>query len=94
MFQTNIRELSMMQTNWSGQLNPILNNPSTNPIILKGIPLINGTTVVNTSLTTTLQGWVVADITAAATIYRSAPKAPLTLTLHSSAATIVDLMVW
>lgn len=84
----------LMQTAWSGQLNPIISNPLTNPTILKGVSLASGVNVINTTLTTTLQGWIVSDITAAVTLYRSAPKAPLTLTLTCSGTATCDLVVF
>jgi len=93
-FQTSIQELSMMQTRWASQLNPVLNNPTTNPIVLKGVSLVTGVNVINTGLVSTLQGWIVSDINAAITVYRSAPKAPLTLTLTCSGPATADILVF
>ncbi len=94
LFQTNIRELSMLETQWKSQIDPILANPLNNPSILKNISLINGATVINHLLGKTQQGWAIIDVNAAATIYRSAAFNDLTLTLTSSAACIVNLMVF
>lgn len=93
-FQTNIRELSMMETQWSAQLNPILANPLNGVLVLKNISLANGTTVINHMLQQTLQGWFIVDITGAATIYRSAPKNSTTLTLTSNALVVADIAVF
>ena len=93
-FQTNVRELSMMETQWSAQLNPLLANPTNNVSLLKNVALINGNTVVNHKLGQTMQGWFIVDINGAATIYRSAPLNDKTLTLNSSAAVTVTLGVF
>lgn len=93
-FQTNIRELSQMQTQWGSQLNPILANPSSNMAILKNISLSTGTNVINHLLDRTQQGWIITDINAAVTIYRSQPFNDKTLTLVSSGAATVSLGVF
>lgn len=84
----------LMQSQWSSQLNPVLSNPITNPRLLKSIALASGVNVINTGLQDTLIGWFISDINAAITIYRSAPKAPLTLTLTSSGAATADIVVF
>ena len=86
--------LMLMQSSWASQLNPVLKNPLTNPTLLSGISLVSGTNVINTGLQDTLQGWFLSDLTAGVTVYRSAPKAPLTLTLHSSGSATCDIVVF
>ena len=86
--------LMLLQTQWAGQLNPVLASPLTNPVLLKNIKLASGTNVINHTLQATQQGWIITDISAPATIYRSAPFNNLTLTLTSSAATTVSLAVY
>lgn len=93
-FNTPIRELSMMQTQWSSQLNPVLANPMTNASILKNISLVVGTNTINHLLGETQQGWCITDINAPATIYRSMPLNDKTLTLTSSAVCIVSICVF
>lgn len=93
-FQTDIRQLSMMQTRWASELNPLLANPINNASILKGVSLVTGVNVINHKLGRILQGWVITDRDSGATIYRSAPKNDLTLTLTSSGAAVVDIMVF
>lgn len=83
-----------MQTNWASQLNPLLAQPMSSGLILKDVALISGTTVVNHLLGRKIQGWFVVDSNAAATVYRSAAKNALTLSLTSSAAVTVDLFVF
>lgn len=84
----------LMQTKWASQLNPVLANPATNASILKNVPLIAGINVINHLLGETLQGWIVTDINATCTIFRSAPKNDLTLTLTVSAPAIADILVF
>lgn len=93
-FQSAIRELQMLQTQWTSQLNPLLANPTTNPQILKGIVLASGANVINTKLGTKAQGWYITDINAAVTVYRSAPFNDLTLTLTASGAATIDLVIF
>lgn len=93
-FQTAIKEFSLMQTRWSAALEPLLKAPSLKGYVLEGVNLINGATVINHLLSRKLQGWYVVDQNAAATIFRSQPKNDKTLTLTSNAAVIVDLFVF
>ncbi len=93
-FNTQDRTLSMMQTQWASQINPVLSNPLTNPLILKGINLVIGANTINHMLGHTLQGWVLTDVDGAAVIYRSQPKNNLTLTLTSDAAVVADILVY
>jgi len=86
--------LMLMQNKWGSLLNPVLANPTTNMSILKNVALASGNTVINHLLGAVQQGWVVLDVDAAATIYRSAPLNDKTLTLHSSAACTVTLGVF
>jgi hypothetical protein len=93
-YQSKMQEFQLLQTSWTAQLNPLLAKPLSSANILKGIDLINGATVVNHLLGRKMQGWMISDINGAATIYRSAPLNDLTLTLTSSAACTVDLVVF
>ena len=93
-FQSTVQPLQLMQTQWQSQLNPVLANPLTNPRILKNVALIDGVTVINHGLGAVQQGWIISDINAAASIYRSAPFNNLTLSLTSSAACVVNLVVY
>lgn len=83
-----------MQSGWASQLNPLLNAPLSSNLILKEIVLAVGNNVINHKLGRKLQGYIISDITGAATIYRSAPKNDLTLTLNSNASVVVDLVVF
>lgn len=84
-----------MQTAWGSMINPVLANPASTPILLTGVSLSVGDNVINHRLAKKLQGWMVVDIDAPSTIYRSAPIDNITtLTLNASAATVVSLLVF
>ena len=85
---------SLANPKWAAALNPVLANPLTNATILTGIKLSTGVNVINTTIGRQTQGWFIADINAAVTIYRSAPFTPLTLTLTSSGPAVVDIVVF
>lgn len=84
----------LMLTTWATAINPLLNLPPNQGLLLKNIPLINGVTVINHRLGKTMQGWVIIDQDANATIYRSQPLNNLTLTVTSNAACNISLWVF
>lgn len=89
--------LDMMQTRWASELNPVLNNPLIDGLLIEGISLSNGTTVVNHLLGRKLQGWFIVGINAAATVFdnQATNQMPqLTLSLTSNAACTVNLWVF
>jgi hypothetical protein len=96
-FHTQIREFSMHQTQWAKEINPLLNNPVSNGVLLKSVVLASGDNTINHTLGRNLQGWVLVRVRAAATIYdkQDTNKMPeLTLVLNASAAVTVDLYVF
>lgn len=82
------------QTKWAGTLNPIINSPLTNPLILQGIKIVAGDNVINHLLQRRQQGWIISDIDAAISLYRSQAFNDLTLTLTSSGNATVNLVVF
>lgn len=96
-FQSDDRNLSLMQTKWASVITPFLNNPANQTLLLKNISLINGTTIVNHLLGRTLQGWIVVGVNGIAEIYdtQSTNQMPdLTLVLVSDADVLVNLLVF
>ena len=83
-----------MQTKWASTLNPIIANPLNSVQILNDVQLKNGATMINHKLGRKPQGWLILDINAAATIYRSQPFNDLILTLTSNADVTVTLGVF
>ena len=57
--QTEILPLSLLQTSWKAQLDPILALPILSGHVLKSQPLVNGANVINHKLGVALQGWYI-----------------------------------
>ncbi len=93
-FQSNDRVFQLMQNSWATDIDPVLQNPIVNGLLLKNVALINGVNVINHKLGRMQQGWILIDINGAAQVYRSAPLGPLTLTLTSNAVVTVSLYVF
>lgn len=96
-FQDSDTSFVQMQNTWAKQLNPVLDLPLSNSLVLQNVSLVNGTTTVNHMLGRALRGWVVVRRRAAATIYdqQDTNKIPdKTLILVSNAAVSVDLIVF
>lgn len=96
-FNTAIRELSMLQTQWKSQLDPVIADPSNNSIILKNISLVIGTNTINTRLGRTLQGWKIVRQRSPGAIYdnQDTNQTPnLTLILISDAIVSIDLEIF
>lgn len=88
------QSFQLMQDKWASILNPLLAKPLSDANMLKHVDLINGVTVVNHLLGRLMQGWIISDSNAAATIYRSQPFNDSTLTLTSNAACTINLLVF
>ncbi len=89
--------LPMMQTTWASSLDPVIENPVVNGLILKNVVLVTGANVVPHLLGRNLQGWYPVRIRASATFYdtQDANQMPqLTLNLVSSANVTIDLAVF
>lgn len=93
-FKSDDPSSTLMQNKWASILNPVLTNPTTNPSMLKKVSLKTGANTFNHLLGQVQQGWIVSDINAAATLYRSQPFNDKTLTLTSSADCVVTLLVF
>jgi hypothetical protein len=96
-FQTSSKDLSLLQTNWSTQINPVLAQPMAQGLFVKNVTLNTGSNVLNHRLGRRLQGWIITRIRALATIYDTQDtnqQPDLTLVLVSSATVQVDLYVF
>ena len=92
--QTDNRDLSLMQSAWASILDPLLQNPSLQSVIVKDVALSTTPKAVNHRLGRKPQGWRIVDANSGATVYRTAPFDPLTLTLEASAPITVSLEVF
>lgn len=96
-FQTASKDLSLLQTNWAQQLNPVIQLPINSGSILQNILLSTGLNVVNHKLGRKLQGWFIVRQNAVANVYDSQdvnPYPDLTLFLNSSADVMINLFVF
>lgn len=94
-FKDDNTNLVLMETKWASIINPVLSIPYLNkPSILSNIILASGDNVINTKLGRKAQGWMVTDVNAAVSIYRSAAFNDLTLTLNSSGTATVSLVIF
>lgn len=96
-FQTTIRELSMLQTRWSALLNPTITNSLIQGRLLQNVALTSGDNTVNHKLGRKLVGWYPTRVRASATLYdkQDTNVTPAeTLILNASAGVTVDLWVF
>lgn len=96
-FQTPLKDLSLMETKWASIINPFISNPSLSSSIINNVSLKNGTTVINHLLGRKLQGWRLCRVRGPATIYDNQDKnqtPELTLVLISNAVVDVDIEVF
>lgn len=94
---TDNKDLSMLQTTWGSQLNPLLAAPLNNGLMLENVILASGANVINHKLGRKLKGWLITRIRASATIYDTQDtnqRPNLTLNLTSSANVTVDIFVF
>ena len=68
--------------------------PLNQMVILNGVVLAVGNNTITHGLGRIPTGWIVMDVNAAATIYRSSPFTATTLTLNSSAIATIRLGVF
>lgn len=95
--QTQNQELNMLQTQWAKSLYPVTSNPLNFGTTLVRVSLAVGDNVISHGLGRALMGWFPVRVRAATTIYdkQDANSTPaLTLVLNSSAAVVVDLLVY
>jgi hypothetical protein len=79
---------------WAASINPLIENPMNNGILITGLVLASGANIINHKLGRAPQGWIIVDIQGIASIYRSAPFNSTTLTLFSSADITISLGVF
>lgn len=93
-FQTQDQAVSLMQTSWASEINPILKSPLVNGSFLKNIVLAIGANTINHLLGRMQQGWIITDQNAAAQVYRSSPFNDKNLVLTSDAVVTVGIYVY
>lgn len=84
----------LANSKWAQSINPILAIPMLSGKEIQGVKLVTGVNVFSHKLGRQPQGWYHTDLTAAATIFRSAPFDKDTLTLTSSANCEVSIWIF
>jgi len=97
-FHTDDQDLSLMQTKWAAQIDPVLVLPWSSGVLLKGVVLAVGSNTINHKLSRVLQGWSIVRMRGVfSQIYDTQDTNTmqgLTLKLNASAAVTVDLLVF
>lgn len=92
-YKSEDQSLTLLQTGWSSQINPVLGNPLVNGVLQKNIALSVGSNSINHKLGRNLQGYIITGMhTTFSQITDTTSNTPsLTLNLNSSAATSIDI---
>ena len=96
-FKTDDAPLTQLQSTWGAALNPVLNNPIVNGVLLKNQVLTTGSNTISHKLGRPLQGWIPVRVRASVTLYDtqdSNANPGLTLLITSSGNATVDLYVF
>lgn len=95
-FNTQTREFSMMQTQWSSQLNPVISNSIVNGRLMKNVQLTTGSNSINHLLDRNYQGYFITGMHGAfIQIYDTPSPSPTkTIVLNASAPGSLDLWVF
>lgn len=96
-FQSDNKELSLLQTSWSTAINPVLKFPINQGDVLQGVVLAIGTNVINHLLGRKLIGWFIVRQRALANVYDtqdSNTRPAISLFLVSDAVVTVDIFVF
>ena len=96
-FQSPSKEFSLMQTAWASELNPFLNAPICNGLLLVSQVLTSGDNTINHKLGRKLIGWIIVGQNASATFYdkqAANQRKDKTLVLNASGAVTVNIWVF
>lgn len=94
-FQTKDQAFSLLQTTWASKLDPIINNPANNSLLLQNI-ILSSSSIINHGLGRPLQGYVVMPH-GNATVYDiqyTNTQPQLTLLLVSSSGVPANILVY
>lgn len=90
------KDLTLMQTKWASQINPLLTNPLLTGTLIKDISLTSGDNQINHLQGQPLNGYIIVGMSGAyADIYeKPSPNPNLFLILNASGATTISLYVF
>ncbi len=94
LFKSGNQSFDLFQTRLKSELDPILANLLVQGSLLPNISLLAGDNVINHKLARNQIGWVITDMSAGVTIYRSQPLNNRTLVLNASAPVTISLWVF
>jgi len=86
--------LPQMQTTWAQQLDPVISNVLVNGRLIKGVPLVSGTNVINHGLNRAVNGWFLVAPQGSATVYQAASQANETVNLTVVASAAITTGIW
>ncbi len=92
-YKSDDQTVTLLQTGWSAQINPAIDNALVKGVLQKSIDLKTGNNVINHKLGRALQGWIITGMhNSFSQIYDTVSNTPnLTLNLNSSASTTIDI---
>lgn len=92
-YKSDDQSLTLLQTAWATQINPVLANPLVSGVLQKNIKLIAGVNVINHMLSRSSQGYIITGMRGLySQIFDTVSTNPsLTISLTSSVATVIDL---
>lgn len=96
-FQDDDHTLKLMQNRWASILDPLLNRPGNQSILITDVVLATGDNVINHLLGRKLRGWIVILKSANVDIYDKQSTNQMTdktLVLNSSGAATISLEVF
>lgn len=96
-FKTDDQSLSLLQTTWASQIDPVLQLPFNSGVILSNVPLTSGKNIINHKLSRDLQGYIVIGQTGLSNIYSLQYLNPLpdkNLWLQASSGVTINLLVF
>lgn len=94
LFKSGDQSFDLFQSRLKAEVDPVLSNLLIQGSQLPNISITSGVNVINHKLGRRQLGWVVTDINAAISIFRSQPFNDKTLTLTSNGACQLSLWVY
>lgn len=80
---------------WATAIEPVINNPINQGLLLQNIALVSGPNVINHKLGRKLVGWMIASIDAPATVYDTQASNQMpALTLQLTASAACQVSIW
>jgi hypothetical protein len=92
-YKSDDQSFTLLQTGWSSQINPVIDNAVVKGVLQKNVKLVAGVNAINHKLGRALQGYIVTGIhDIYSQIFDTTSNTPnLTLNLNSSVATTIDI---